>query len=314
MKQSVLVLGADGYVGQEVLSALHSNGEYSPITADVTTKGSLSTAMQRTSAVVNCVTGDTKTLIAAAKAISRSVQELPIPPRIMHVSTMSVYGGLIGTVSESTPLPRDLAEHPAAEAAAETILSACPKVVIFRPGRVFGLGSEQATLRIARLLLARRLGDLGAAGDGYCNLVHVGDVVQAILRALQQPEVDGAIFNLGLARPPTWNEFLVKFGVALGAVPVRRISSRRLLFEEKVIAAPLKMAEILARAAGIDSRRLPGPMPSSFMTTMRQEIRLDTRRAQTQLGLQWTDLSSMLDRAAQPLRHDRLIPGFPTRN
>ena len=314
MKQSVLVLGADGYAGQEVLSALHSSGEYSPVTTDVLTKDSLSTAMQRTSAVVNCVTGDAKTLIAAAKAITQSVQGLPVPPRIMHVSTMSVYGGLIGTVSESTPLPRDLAEHPAAEAAAETILSACPKVVIFRPGRVFGPGSEQATLRIARLLSARRLGDLGAAGDGYCNLVHVGDVVQAILRALQQPAVDGAVFNLGLDQPPTWNEFLVKFGVALGTVPVRRISKRRLLVEEKIIAAPLKMAEILARAARIDSRRLPGPMPSSFMRTMRQEIRLDTRRAQNQLGLRWKDLASMLDEAAQILRRDRVANGVSARN
>jgi 2-alkyl-3-oxoalkanoate reductase len=302
MKQGVIVLGADGYVGKELVSALQVSSEFTPTLIDVTNADGLRSAMQRAQAVVNCVTGDVKTLLTAADAIAQCVPGLSTAPRVLHLSTMSVYGSTSGVVSESTPLPPDLPTHPAAEARAETIVAACPKVVIFRPARVFGPGSEQATLRIARLLVARRLGDLGEAGDGYCNLVHVGDVVQALVRALQKPAVDGAVFNLGLAHPPTWNEFLVKFGVALGAIPVGRITSRRLRIEENLLAAPLKMLEMLTRALGVDPRALPGPMPSSFLNTMRQEILLDTRRAETELGMRWKGLASMLDEAARSVR------------
>lgn len=303
MKQDVVVLGSDGYVGRELVSALRASSGFAPIEIAAANAAGLGAVVQRVSAVVNCVTGDERTLLAAAGAIAQGVRGAPNPPRVLHLSTMSVYGGMTGIVSESTPLPRDLPAHPAAEAESESILSTCPKVVIFRPARVFGPGSEQATLRIARLLIDRRLGDLGPAGDGYCNLVHVGDVVQAFVRALEQPGVDGGVFNLGLPQPPTWNEFLVKFGVSLGATPVQRITSRRLRIEEKLLAAPLKFLEILARVAKLDPRRLPGPMPSSFMRTMRQEIVLDTRRAQAELGLRWRDLASMLEEAAQNLRH-----------
>jgi nucleoside-diphosphate-sugar epimerase len=151
---------------------------------------------------------------------------------------------------------------------------------------------------MARLLWAHRLGDLGAAGDGYCNLVRVGDVVEAILLALQNPGVDGRVYNLSAPRPPTWNEFLIQYAAALRAVPVRRISGRRLRIETKLLAPPLKIAEILARIAKLDARRLPPPIPPSLIRLMGQEIRLDTRRAESELGLRYRDTDATLAEAA----------------
>ncbi len=303
MTRSVLLLGADGYVGKQVALALPSDG-WQPVELTVFDEQTLLTAMQNASAVVNCVTGSVNTITLAAKMLSQCWGKLAQPPRLIHMSTMSVYGRLTGLVNEATPLPPDLAEHPAAEAAAEKLLSSCGVIVTFRPGRVFGPGSEQGTVRIARLLLAHRLGDLGPAGDGYYNLVHVGDVVQAVLLALQRTTVESTVFNLGIDDPPTWNEFLVKFGIALGAVPVRRITPRRLWLEQNVFAPPLKIAELIARAVGMDPARLPGPMPPSFMRTLRQELRLDTRRAAAQLGLRWTSVDRMVEEAARDLlRH-----------
>jgi nucleoside-diphosphate-sugar epimerase len=147
-------------------------------------------------------------------------------------------------------------------------------------------------------LIARRLGDLGAAGDGYCNLVHVEDVVAAIIRAIESPRLDGRVFNLSSPEPPTWNGYLIRYASALRAVPVRRISRRRLTMEAKLLAPPLKAAEILARACKIDARLLRPPISPSLVRLMRQEIKLDTRRAESDLGLCWKDLGEGLQETA----------------
>src|SRR5207237_284416 len=114
------------------------------------------------------------------------------------------------------------------------------RAVVLRPGIVYGPGSAQWSERVARWLHAGRIGDLGACGDGYCNLVHVSDVCAATLKALGTRDAAGRAYNLGSPQPPTWNEYFVEYGRALGAVPVRRISRRRLRIETKILAPPLK--------------------------------------------------------------------------
>ena len=125
--------------------------------------------------------------MSATKALFEAAERMTPAPRIIHLSTMSVYGSPTGLVDETAPLRGDLGPYSAAKVAAEATAAAYPHAVMLRPGCVFGPGSEQWSIRIARLLLERRLGDLGAAGDGFCNLVHVGDVVMAILRASRKP-------------------------------------------------------------------------------------------------------------------------------
>ena len=174
--------------------------------------------------------------------------------------------------------------------------------MVFRPGCVFGPRSTQWSIRFARLLLARRLGDLGAAGDGGCNLVHVSDVAAAAVRALERPETDGLVFNLSTPDPPTWNEYLIEYAKALRAVPVQRIGGRRLRVETKLLAPPLKIAEILGGKLGVDPRRLPPPIPGSLLRLMGQDIRLDVRRAQTALDLQFRDLDAAVKATADWFR------------
>jgi 2-alkyl-3-oxoalkanoate reductase len=315
MTQRILVLGANGFIGREVVAQLASsswatpilgvrkpanlNGQFEERAVDATRVESVRAAALGVSSIVNCVAGDADTIVGGAKALFEAALQLSPVPRIVHLSTMSVYGNAVGVISESAPLRGDLGPYSAAKVAAEAAASAYPDYVIFRPGCVFGPGSDQWTVRIARLLMARRLGDLGAAGDGYCNLVHVGDVVRAILRAIQSPSANGRAFNLSVSEPPTWNEFLIKYGTALRATPVRRVSQRRLRIEGKVLAPPLKIAEIVARAIKINTRRLPPPIPPSLMRSMRQEIRLDTHRAEIELGTRWTAIDAMLEEGAR---------------
>jgi nucleoside-diphosphate-sugar epimerase len=316
MKQPILVVGANGFIGREVVAGLASTDWATPIlavrkpsvnrndqleyrTVDATRVESVSAAMQGVTGIVNCVAGDATTIVSASKALVAAAERMNPALRIIHLSTMSVYGSAVGLVEETAPLRGDLGPYSAAKVAAEATIAAYPHAVMFRPGCVFGPGSEQWSIRIARLLLARRLGDLGAAGDGFCNLVHVGDVVLAILRALENPGVDGRVFNLSTPEPPTWNEFLVKYGTALNAVPVRRISRRRLRIEGKLLAPPLKVAEIFCRACKLDAAQLPPPIPPSLIRLMGQEIRLVTRRAEAELGLRFRDIDAALGATAR---------------
>jgi nucleoside-diphosphate-sugar epimerase len=314
MKQSILVLGANGFIGRHVVAALAATGWAAPIagvrrasavqggreqrTVDATNVESIRAAMQGVTAVINCVAGDADTLVSSAKALVAAASSTT-QVRLMHLSTMSVYGSAEGLLSESSPLRADLGPYSEAKLAAEESLKTHPRAVMFRPGCVFGPDSEQWTVRMARLLLARRLGDLGPAGDGYCNLVHVDDVALAIIRALETPACDGHVFNLSTPNPPTWNEFLTGFAIALRAVPVRRISSRQLRLETKLLAPPFKIAEILGRKLKLDASRLPPPIPSSLLRLMSQEIRLDTQSVEKQLGVRWKPLSASLEESAR---------------
>ncbi len=298
----ILVLGADGFIGRRLVAALGASDWAVPVAAgrrprppdpahpvervvlDATDRTGLANAMQGVDGVVNCVAGDAATIVANARALFGSATEGGTP-RIVHLSSMAVYGSAVGTVDEDAPLKDDQGAYGAAKTEAERLAAAAPDVVVLRPGCVYGADSPQWTVRIAGWLADHRIGDLGANGDGWCNLVHVDDVVQAVGLALRTPAAAGHAFNLAMAAPPTWNEYFVRFGIALGAVPVSRIAARRLKIETKLLAPPLKIAEIVAARLGLRGLRLPEPIPPSLAGLWRQEIRLSTRKSEAGLGL-----------------------------
>lgn len=212
---------------------------------------------------------------------------------------MTVYGSARGIVTEESPLLPDLGPYSQAQCDAERLAAANPNTIRLRPGCEYGPDCPQWTERVARWLLRRRLGDLGAGGDGFCNLLFIEDLVAAILAALRRPELGGRAFNLALPAPPTWNEYFIGFAKALGAVPVRRVTRRRLTLETKLLAPPLKVAEMLIGRMGVAPAGLPPAIPPSLLRLCRQEIRLDVRQAEVALGMQWTALENGLLRAAQ---------------
>lgn len=305
MQKRILVLGAGGFIGFRLLKALAAADWATPIAGvrvlpapapgtehrilDATSESDLNQALDGVDAVVNCVAGNSASIIESARALSSAAARAPASPRVVHLSTMSVYGDVSGSVDESAALRPELGPYAAAKIAAEQAAVGYPNTVILRPGCVYGPGSPQWSGRIAELLMARRLGDLAANGDGYCNLVHVDDVVTAITRALHLPEASNAVFNLSTPDPPTWNEYLVRFARALKAVPVRRISPRRLKIEAKLLAPPLKIVEMALRIGRL-RWRVPPPIPPSLLKLMQQEIKLDVSRAEAQLGLRWISL------------------------
>lgn len=310
MTQRVLVLGAGGFIGRRVTAALAASdwatvvggyrrapaqagsGEHRIIEA--TDEAQLKLALHDIDAVVNCVAGNRAVIVDGARALFRAAIAQARPPRIVHLSSMSVYGIATGVTDESGELSEDLGHYSAAKIEAERLAAAYPGVVTLRPSCVFGPGSPQWSGRIAQWLMTHRIGDLGSAGDGVANLLYIDDLVAAILAALRTPGIEGQAFNLSIADPPTWNDYFLRFAIALGAVPIRRVSKRRLDFETRVLAPPLQLASLALRSLGLRRPRLPAPMPPSLLHLWRKEVRVDGRKAQRLMALETTPLDQAL--------------------
>jgi len=318
-RQRILVLGAAGFVGRRVVAALAGTDWAVPLAAthrsalpagtpgealrvDATDAAQLAQALRQADGVVSCVTGQGGTILDAARALAYAAAGVPPSLRIVHLSSMAAYGSSTGVVDETARLLGDLGEYSAAKRDAEGVLSVVPGIVQLRPGIVYGPGSREWSRMIGRWLLQRRLGDLGEAGRGTCNLVHVDDVAQAAVLALRLPGRQPEAFNLSMPQPPTWNGYFAAYGDALG-VPVRRIGALRLRLELSLLAAPLKAVQIAARAAR-SGRETPEPIRPWLTTLCTHEIRLDVRRAEQQLGMRWKPLPQGLRETADWLRKE----------
>lgn len=298
----MLVLGAHQFLGRRLCAALRATDWASCSSDDPAfderNPQALGVALGACDAIVNAVQGSPAQISAAAQRLYAPAHPLTARPRIVHLSSMTVYGSAVGEVDEDTELRADLGDYSAAQLAAERRAAAYPNSVVLRPGCEYGPACPDWSVRIARLLLARRLGDLGAAGDGCCNLIYLDDLIGAILIALRLPQIAGQAFNVAMPQPPTWNEYFTLFACALGAVPVRRIGYRRLRLESKVLAPPLRIAEILARRLHL-AGRTPAVLSPSLRYTCEQEIRLNSSKAERLLGMRCIALEKGLANAAE---------------
>lgn len=266
-----------------------------------------STALARSlsgfDAVVNCVAGDRASISEGARDLVGAAMTAGCR-RIIHMSTMSVYGAAEGLIDENSPLEQPTGWYGEAKRRAEThmheFVQNGGEVVVLRPGCVFGPGSELWVGRTGRWLQSRRLGDLGEGGDGWSNLVAVDDVCRAVLSALTLAIAPGdlPVFNLAAPDSPRWNEYFVDLAVAIGAIPVERISSRKLRVDSLVAGPPLKIAEQLLKYFGKQSSSFPEPIPPGLVRLWGQQIRLDSKRATKTLDIAWTSYAHALQCSA----------------
>ncbi len=317
----VLVLGSTGYIGRKLLVALQgatwaeatgasrTKRDKAPagdqwVMADTCDLAALTQTLKGFDTVVNCVAGDGRSISEGAHTLSRAASDAGCR-RIIHMSTMSVYGNAEGLVAEDFPLVNQVDWYGEAKRNAETHMQSFAasggEAVILRPGCVFGPGSEQWVGRLARWLRSGRLGDLGAAGDGWSNLVHVKDVCQAILAAIRFEIKPGqaTVFNLAAPDSPRWNEYFVALAMATGATPVRRIAARQLRMDSLLAGPPLKIAEKLLKRAGWSASKLPEAISPGLLRLWAQQIRLDSTQTSQKLKLDWTPYPKALQSAGQ---------------
>ncbi len=315
--QPVVVIGANGFVGRRVVQSLNVTPGFRPIvaarksppggpgaiewrTCDAADPEAMTAALAGASYAVNCVAGDAATMVTATRNLCAAARTAGLR-RIVHISSMAVYGTATGLIDEAQKLDPTGGWYAEAKVACEHLMrdftQAGGEAVILRPGCIHGPRSEPWTGRIGRFLQRHRVGDLGAAGDGLCNLVHIDDVAAAVIAALQRPGIGGEAFNLGDPDPGTWNAFFMRFAQAIGATPVQRISARWLKIETTVLAPLLKIGEIAASRAGL-GRLAIDPLPRSLLSLWQQDIQLDHRRADAYLGFARTPPDAAIASAA----------------
>jgi nucleoside-diphosphate-sugar epimerase len=317
----VLVLGASGLVGRATIRSLQLGGIAAVAAArnperfiaagvesrqvEATDPASVAAATQDITHLVNCVMGSADTMIAATRNVCHAASRAGIT-RVIHLSSCAVYGAASGLVDESTPPGNGTDWYGSAKITCEAIVQGLaaegPTVVILRPSCVYGPGSDLWSGRIGRLLVAHRIGDLGVAGDGRCNLVYVDDVAAAVVSALSLPCARAEIFNLSDPAPPTWNEYFVQYGTMIGATPVRRLPDWKIRLEQKLFAPPLKLAQLAAGRLHLPLEAIADPITPSLLRSCRLDVTYDGRKALASLGYLPTPLQRGLELAADWFR------------
>ncbi len=308
-KQTVLVIGGGEFIDTRLTHALSASALYEPIL--VPPHADLAAALPQAAMVVNCVAVRPRTILAVTQALCEAARHNP-PRRIVHLSSMAVYGAATGVVDETTEPKGPLNDYAKARIEAESLVlkyvADGGDAVIIRPSCMFGPESEPWVNRIARLLMSRRLGDLGPNGDGICNLIHVDDLAAVIIAALSATNVTGEIFNANADWPrPTWNEFLIRFAHAIGATPIRRMSALRLRGEVKLVAPLLRGAALAASRVGA-GKIVPDALTPTFVRTLQQAITINSAKASARLGIRYQSLDDMIFEAAQWWRAQQAAP------
>jgi 2-alkyl-3-oxoalkanoate reductase len=297
IRETIVVYGSGSALGRRIMDAVRATAGNCAVAGERLNSEDLRAVVRNADAVINATMGSPAAISLAAERLFVALVDAPLK-RLVHVGSMSVYGSASGLCDEATQAVGPLASYAAAHIAAEAAARRFAQAVILRPGCEYGPDCETWSRRIAAWLAHRRIGDLGAEGDGYCNLIFIDDLVNAVLAAVRSPAAAGRVFNVAMAGPPTWNEYLIAYAIAIGATPVRRMTRRRWTRETKLWGPPLKVAELTVGRLPFVARQLPQPIPPSFRRLCSQEIRLDVTAAEEVLGLKWTPLRSGLLAAA----------------
>jgi nucleoside-diphosphate-sugar epimerase len=135
--------------------------------------------------------------------------------RVVHVSTMSVYGDpAAGDVDETAPRRYTGSAYGDSKIDAENAaLGYCDKglsVAVVQPTIVYGPWALTWTIKPLQQLQTGRV-ILVNDGDGTCNPVYIDDVVSAMIEAAQSPAAHNQEFLISGDQPVTWREFFERY-------------------------------------------------------------------------------------------------------
>jgi len=197
------------------------------IPGELTDADALKRAAQGCDYVFHCAFGATGSArqqrdatVAGTRAVIDAAGHANVK-RLVHLSTLSVYGDLTGAaLDENAPRRKtgDLYGDTKLEAE-ELVLTAHRErklpVAVIQPTVVYGpFGGWWTNGQIERLRKGRFA--LPNGGDGVCNPVYVDDVVQSMLRAATSPAAVGEVFLVSGPSAVTWREYFAAIEQMIG--------------------------------------------------------------------------------------------------
>lgn len=157
------------------------------------------------------------------ESLYRACAEMQVR-RFIQLSSAAVYGRCTGEVDEAFP-PSPCDPYSAGKAEMEKRLlgaaeGCATQVFILRPSIVYGPFSAAWTERYARRIRRAGWKSLGAAANGTCNLVHGRDLARMVVAAATAEVPAGHhVLNINGPDAITWNQYIERFGEALGIAP-----------------------------------------------------------------------------------------------
>lgn len=273
-RRTVLVTGAGGFIGGRVVEVLEASGIARPragvrrwataarvgrlpveiVQCDVNDADQVRASMRGVAAVIHCAMGPGAVNVAGTRNVLDAAAAEQVE-RVVHLSTIEVYGDAHGEIDETTPLQRTGSEYGdskiAAEDACRSALAGGLPVTILRPSIVYGPFSTHFTIAYAARLRRRPWPFPAARAGGICNLVYVDDVVGAILCALDAPAAVGEAFNVNGPERPTWHEYFGALNDALGLPPLEAAGE----LSSSLRTGALRPARLVAGVAAKRARR-----------------------------------------------------------
>lgn len=265
----ILVTGAGGFIGGWVVEAFHLAGFHGVragvrkwssaarvgrfpvevVLCDVMNPKQVEDAVKGADAVIHCAVGTVETNAEGTRNVLEASLMHGIQ-RVVHLSTISVYGNVAGEVDESHPLQRTGSDYGDSKIEAEEFCREYQKrglpIVVLRPTIVYGPYSKLWIVKFSERLSSGNWGLMDGIGEGTCNLVYVSDLVRAIALSLESSRAVGEAININSSERLTWNDYFRGLNNALGLPELQHVGRGSATFRS-LARMPLRYAARYAR-------------------------------------------------------------------
>jgi nucleoside-diphosphate-sugar epimerase len=281
--RSVLVTGGTGFIGGRLVEKLvlehgarvrvlvrdfaracrAARFDVELVPGEVTDPEAVERAARGCAVIFHCAYGNRGTdaeqravNVGGTAAVVRSALQAGVS-RLVHVSTISVYGRLpaAGDLDETTPRqpPGDLYAATKAEGE-DLVLDAhrrhgLPATVV-QPTIVYGPFGLAWTIDPLTQLRSRRVAMVDG-GEGLCNAVYIDDVADGLILAGTHEAAPGEVFLISGAAPILWKDFYAAYERMLGTAATLSLSAAQL----RALARERDEAERASREMLVGLRR-----------------------------------------------------------
>ncbi|HEY0811347.1 MAG TPA: NAD-dependent epimerase/dehydratase family protein [Longimicrobiales bacterium] len=355
-KKKILVTGAGGFIGGRIVEVLHALGTgevraglrrwssgarigrfpMEMVKCDVRNAEEVENALRDITHVVHCAVGEQSTTVEGTRVLMEAALKAGVK-RVVHISTVDVYGTPEGTVDETHPLTvtgRPYGDSKiAAEAVCQELAARGLPVTILRPSLVHGPFSATWTIAYAQRLQSRPWLVAEEDARGTCNLVYVDDLVGAVIAALDANTPSGEAFNINGPERPSWGEYFHALNDAMGLPQLESERQSRARLSALAVQPVRKSAKLvlkrfqnqvtfvyqrseLARTIMKRAEHLirTTPAPAEF-TVYSRRTSFSTEKAERMLGYKPRfPLARALPLTAAWLKHNGFVTAAPATN